>query len=73
VSSQRAARSVKPERSRERRQRQLACLDFGARFVELACSVPRHNDRRSALKQAVNDLLGSPLRELKDYGGAREK
>jgi hypothetical protein len=45
----------------ERRQ------DFGPRFVELARSVYRHNDRRAALKRAVNDLLGSRLVEEKSY------
>jgi hypothetical protein len=45
----------------ERRQ------DFGPRFVELARSVYRHNDRRSALKRRINDLLGSRLIEEKSY------
>src|SRR5437764_14294486 len=31
--------------------------DFGPRFVELARSVYRENDRRSALQRAMNDLL----------------
>jgi hypothetical protein len=48
-------------RACERRQ------DFGPRFVELARSVYRHNDRRAALKRAVNDLLGSRLVEEKSY------
>jgi tetratricopeptide (TPR) repeat protein len=41
--------------------------DFGPRFVELARSVYRHNDRRAALKRQVNDLLGSSLKEEKSY------
>ena len=41
--------------------------DFGPRFVELARSVYRNNDRRAALKRHVNDLLGSALREEKAY------
>jgi hypothetical protein len=45
----------------ERRQ------DFGPRFVELARSVYRNNDRRAALKRAVNELLGSRLVEEKSY------
>jgi Flp pilus assembly protein TadD len=45
----------------ERRQ------DFGPRFIELARSVYRHNDRRSALKRRINDLLGSRLTEEKSY------
>ncbi len=48
-------------REHERRQ------DFGPRFVELARSVYRHNDRRAALKREANELLGSPIVEEKSY------
>jgi hypothetical protein len=41
--------------------------DFGERFVELARSVYKTNDRRAALKRQVNELLGSTLVEEKDY------
>ncbi len=41
--------------------------DFGGRFVELARSVYRHNDRRAALKRRINELLGSRLVEEKSY------
>jgi hypothetical protein len=41
--------------------------DFGSRFVELARSVYRHNDRRAALKRQINELLGSRLIEEKSY------
>jgi Flp pilus assembly protein TadD len=41
--------------------------DFGPRFIELARAVYRTNDRRSALKRAVNDLLHSPIVEEKSY------
>ena len=41
--------------------------DFGERFIELARSVYRHNDRRSAVKRQVNELLGSSLVEEKSY------
>jgi tetratricopeptide (TPR) repeat protein len=41
--------------------------DFGPRFVELARSVYRHNDRRAALKRRINELLGSRLVEEKGY------
>jgi hypothetical protein len=44
-----------------------AARDFGPRFVELARSVYRTNDRRSALKRRVNELLGSRLVEEKAY------
>jgi hypothetical protein len=45
----------------ERRQ------DFGTRFIELARSVYRSNDRRSTLKRQINELLGSRLMEEKSY------
>lgn len=41
--------------------------DFSDRFVELARSVYRTNDKRAELKRAVNDLLGSELVEEKSY------
>ncbi len=41
--------------------------DFGPRFVELARSVYRHNDRRAALKRQINDRLGARLVEEKQY------
>jgi hypothetical protein len=41
--------------------------DFGPRFIELARSVYRTNDRRAALKRRINDLLGSDLIEEKQY------
>lgn len=41
--------------------------DFGARFVELARSVYRRNDRRSAIKRRINELLGAGIVEEKSY------
>ncbi len=41
--------------------------DFGPRFVELARSVYKTNDRRAALKRDINELLGSHLLEEKSY------
>ncbi len=41
--------------------------DFGQRFVELARSVYKTNDRRAALKRQVNDAMGSDLVEEKSY------
>jgi hypothetical protein len=41
--------------------------DFGPRFVELARSVYRENDRRAAIKRRINDLLGSEIVEEKSY------
>lgn len=49
-----------------------AAGDFGPAFVADARSVYRLNDRRAALKRAVNTRLGSPLTEVKQhpsYGG----
>lgn len=41
--------------------------DFGARFVELARSVYRTNDRRAALKREINAMLGARIVEEKSY------
>lgn len=41
--------------------------DFGPKFVELARSVYKSNDRRAALKRQINELLGSRLIEEKSY------
>jgi hypothetical protein len=41
--------------------------DFGPRFIELARSVYRENDRRALLKHQINDLLDSGLVEEKSY------
>lgn len=41
--------------------------DFGPRFVALARSVYVTNDRRAALKRAINDRLGSRIVEEKSY------
>jgi hypothetical protein len=41
--------------------------DFGARFVELARAVYITNDKRAALKKAINLLVGSAIVEEKSY------
>ena len=41
--------------------------NFGPRFIELARSVYRTNDRRAALKRQIDDLLGSRIVEEKSY------
>ena len=41
--------------------------DFGERFVEVARSIYRHNDRRAALKRQIDELLGAPWGEEKGY------
>jgi hypothetical protein len=48
-------------REHERRQ------DFGPSFVALARAIYRQNDRRSALKRAINECCGSALMEEKSY------
>ena len=44
--------------------------DFGPRFIALARSVYRTNDRRAALKRQINELLGSQLIEEKSYASS---
>ena len=41
--------------------------DFGDAFVELSRGVYKTNDKRSALKREINELLGSSLIEEKSY------
>ncbi|MCA8996857.1 MAG: hypothetical protein KDA80_07725, partial [Planctomycetaceae bacterium] len=41
--------------------------DFGDKFIQLARSVYRTNDRRAAVKREINLLLGSALVEEKSY------
>ena len=41
---------------------------FDARFVELARSVYRENDRRAALKRRINELTRSEIVDEKSYG-----
>jgi hypothetical protein len=40
---------------------------FGARFIELARSVYRTNDRRASVKRQINAMLNSPIPEEKSY------
>ncbi|MGE0503657.1 MAG: DUF6165 family protein [Rhizobiaceae bacterium] len=40
---------------------------FGERFIELARSVYRTNDRRAAIKREINMLTGSRIVEEKSY------
>jgi hypothetical protein len=41
--------------------------DFGPHFIALARDVYRTNDRRAALKRAIDELLGSDIVEEKSY------
>lgn len=47
-----------------------AASDFGAGFVELARSVYLTNDKRSAIKRRINELLRSELIEEKYHAAA---
>jgi len=44
-----------------------AAVEFGPAFIELARSGYKTNDRRSALKRKINELLGSRLIDEKSY------
>lgn len=41
--------------------------DFGQTFVELARGVYLNNDKRSKIKSEINKILGSNIREIKQY------
>ena len=41
--------------------------DFGEKFIELARGVYFNNDSRSKIKSEINKLLGSNIREIKQY------
>jgi hypothetical protein len=53
------------------REAESAAL-FGDDFIRLARSVYQKNDRRAALKRAINLCLRSELIEEKSYSGPRE-
>ena len=41
--------------------------DFGKNFTELARGVYLNNDKRSKIKLEINKMLGSNIREIKQY------
>jgi len=41
--------------------------DFGQIFIELARGVYLNNDKRSKIKSEINKILGSNIREIKQY------
>ena len=41
--------------------------DFGDKFVELARNVYKFNDERAKIKLAINNTLGSSIKEVKSY------
>ena len=41
--------------------------DFGEKFIELARNVYKFNDERAKIKLAINNALGSNVKEVKSY------
>ena len=41
--------------------------DFGKNFIELAREVYFNNDKRSRIKSEINKILGSNIKEVKEY------
>ena len=41
--------------------------DFGEKFVQLARKVYKFNDERAKIKLAINNALGSNIKEVKSY------
>ena len=41
--------------------------DFGETFIELARGIYLNNDKRSKIKSEINKILGSNIRETKQY------
>ena len=41
--------------------------DFGENFIELAREVYFNNDKRAKIKSEINKILGSNIREVKQY------
>ena len=41
--------------------------DFGKVFVDLSRNVYLNNDKRSKIKSKINELLGSNIKEIKQY------
>ena len=41
--------------------------DFSKKFIELARSVYINNDKRAKIKSEINKILGSNIREIKEY------
>ena len=41
--------------------------EFGEKFIELARNVYFNNDKRAKIKSKINELLGSNIKEIKEY------
>ena len=40
---------------------------FGDKFIKLARAVYFNNDKRAKIKSEINEILGSNIREIKQY------
>lgn len=47
--------------------------DFRAEFVALARSVYQVNDRRARIKKSIDEKLGSPVHDVKDFAAPRSE
>jgi len=41
--------------------------DFGKKFIELSRAVYFNNDKRAKIKSEINEILGSNIKEIKQY------
>ena len=41
--------------------------DFGEKFTELSRDVYFNNDKRAKIKSQINEILGSNIKEIKQY------
>ena len=41
--------------------------DFGKKFIQLSRNVYINNDKRAKIKSQINEILGSDIREIKQY------
>jgi hypothetical protein len=52
---------------RNRTREHEANREFGPAFIALARALPRADDRRAAIRDRINALLGARIREPKSY------
>ena len=51
----------------ERKRAAEKNIEFGEKFIELARNVYKFNDERAKIKLAINNTLGSNIKEVKSY------
>ena len=51
----------------ERKRAAEKNIEFGEKFIELARNVYKFNDERAKVKLAINNTLGSNIKEVKSY------